>query len=50
VSSQDEVPSHERAMQSSSRANSALMGIYEISKLLTRPARLEMALSESSIF
>ncbi|MGA2890601.1 MAG: nif-specific transcriptional activator NifA [Terracidiphilus sp.] len=45
MSSQDEVPSHERAMQSSSRANSALMGIYEISKLLTRPARLEMALS-----
>jgi len=45
VSSRDEVSSHERAMQSSSRANSALMGIYEISKLLTRPARLEMALS-----
>lgn len=34
-----------RAMQSSSRANSALMGIYEISKVLTRPARLEVALS-----
>jgi Nif-specific regulatory protein len=32
-------------MQSSSRANSALMGIYEISKLLTRPARLEVSLS-----
>ena len=45
MSSQDETSSHERAMQSSSRANSALMGIYEISKLLTRPARLEMALS-----
>jgi len=45
VSSQVETSSHERAMQSSSRANSALMGIYEISKLLTRPARLEMALS-----
>lgn len=45
MSSQDEIPTLERAMQSSSRANSALMGIYEISKLLTRPARLEMALS-----
>jgi len=45
VSSQGETSSDERAMQSSSRANSALMGIYEISKLLTRPARLEMALS-----
>jgi Nif-specific regulatory protein len=32
-------------MQSNSRALSALIGIYEISKLLTRPARLEMALS-----
>jgi Nif-specific regulatory protein len=45
VSSQEEVSSHERAMQSSSRANSALMGIYEISKVLTRPARIEVALS-----
>ena len=45
MSNQEEISSHERAMQSSSRANSALMGIYEISKLLTRPARLEMALS-----
>ena len=45
MSSQNEISSHERAMQSGSRANSALMGIYEISKLLTRPARLEMALS-----
>ena len=45
MSNQDEGSSRERAMQSSSRANSALMGIYEISKLLTRPARLEMALS-----
>ena len=45
MSSQDEISNHERAMQSSSRANSALMGIYEISKLLTRPARLEVALS-----
>jgi len=32
-------------MQSNSRAHSALIGIYEISKLLTRPARLEVALS-----
>jgi len=32
-------------MQSNSRAHSALIGIYEISKLLTRPSRLEMALS-----
>ena len=45
MSSQVEVSSHERAMQSSSRANSALMGIYEISKVLTRPARIEVALS-----
>jgi len=32
-------------MQSNSRAHSALIGIYEISKLLTRPSRLEIALS-----
>jgi Nif-specific regulatory protein len=32
-------------MQSTSRAHSALIGIYEISKVLSRPARLEMALS-----
>jgi Nif-specific regulatory protein len=32
-------------MQSGSRANSALVGMYEISKVLTRPARLEVALS-----
>jgi len=32
-------------MQANSRAHSALIGIYEISKLLTRPARLEVALS-----
>src|ERR1039457_4872294 len=32
-------------MQSGSRANSALIGMYEISKVLTRPARLEVALS-----
>ena len=45
MSNQYEVSGLERAMQSSGRANSALIGIYEISKLLTRPARLEMALS-----
>jgi Nif-specific regulatory protein len=45
VSNQDEVASLERAMQTGSRANSALIGIYEISKLLTRPSRLETALS-----
>jgi Nif-specific regulatory protein len=45
VSNQNEVSTPARAMQSSSRANSALMGIYEISKVLTRPARLEVALS-----
>jgi Nif-specific regulatory protein len=32
--------------QSISRAHSALTGIYEISKALTRPARLEMGLSK----
>jgi Nif-specific regulatory protein len=32
-------------MQSSSRAHSSLIGIYEISKLLTRPSKLEIALS-----
>ena len=32
-------------MLSNSRAHTALMGIYEISKVLTRPARLEEALS-----
>ncbi|MGO9438528.1 MAG: nif-specific transcriptional activator NifA [Terracidiphilus sp.] len=31
--------------RSSSRAQSALIGIYEISKILTRPARIEIALS-----
>jgi len=45
VSNQHEVSSLPRAMQSGSRANSALIGMYEISKVLTRPARLEMALS-----
>jgi Nif-specific regulatory protein len=45
VSNQNEASSPVRAMQSSSRANSALMGIFEISKVLTRPARLEVSLS-----
>jgi Nif-specific regulatory protein len=45
VSNQSEMINVEPAMQSNSRALSALIGIYEISKLLTRPARLEMALS-----
>ncbi len=45
MSNQNEASTTARAMQSSSRANSALMGIYEISKVLTRPARLEVALS-----
>jgi Nif-specific regulatory protein len=44
VSNQYEASSLERAMQSGSRANSALIGMYEISKVLTRPARLEVAL------
>jgi Nif-specific regulatory protein len=45
VSKQHEISTQEPAMQSNSRAHSALIGIYEISKLLTRPSRLEMALS-----
>ncbi|MHB8302569.1 MAG: nif-specific transcriptional activator NifA [Acidobacteriaceae bacterium] len=45
MSNQYEPSDLERAMQSNSRAHSALIGIYEISKILTRPARLEMALS-----
>ncbi len=45
MSNQHEISTLQQAMQSSSRANSALVGIYEISKVLTRPARLEMALS-----
>jgi len=45
VSNQIETSIQERTMQSSSRAHSALMGIYEISKLLTRPSKLEIALS-----
>jgi Nif-specific regulatory protein len=45
VSNQHEIASLEPVMQSNSRAHSALIGIYEISKLLTRPSRLEIALS-----
>lgn len=40
-----EIPSLDLAMQSSSRANSALIGIYKISQALTRPGRLEVTLS-----
>lgn len=45
MSNQHEIASLEPVMQSNSRAHSALIGIYEISKLLTRPSRLEIALS-----
>lgn len=45
MSNQYEPPTLERAMQPNSRAHSALIGIYEISKVLTRPANLEVALS-----
>jgi Nif-specific regulatory protein len=45
VSKDDEVSNQESSPQSVSRAHSALTGMYEISKALTRPARLEMALS-----
>ena len=41
-----ESSSQERAMPSDSRAYSALVGIYEISKVLTRPARIEAALAK----
>jgi hypothetical protein len=43
VSNPFESSSQERAMPSDSRAYSALVGIYEISKVLTRPARIEAA-------
>jgi Nif-specific regulatory protein len=36
---------HELVEPASARTHAALMGIYEISKVLTRPARLETALS-----
>jgi Nif-specific regulatory protein len=45
VPNDNEVPSLEVSPQSISRAHSALTGIYEISKALTRPAKLELALS-----
>lgn len=40
-----DVSTPDSPMQSSSRAHSALIGIYEISKTLTRPARLEITLA-----
>ena len=46
VSNQYETSSSGPPLQTSSRAHSALIGIYEISKLLTRPSRLEIALSD----
>ena len=45
VSNNDNVFRPEPSPQTISRAHSALTGMYEISKALTRPARLEMALS-----
>ena len=42
---QSGVQAKESGVQAISRANSALIGLYEISKALTRPARLELALS-----
>lgn len=45
MSNQYEILSLELAMQSTGRANSALIGIYKISQVLTRPERLEVALS-----
>jgi Nif-specific regulatory protein len=45
VPNDNEVPNLEVGPQSISRAHSALTGIYEISKALTRPGRLEIALS-----
>ena len=45
VSKNDDVFTPEPSPQSISRAHSALTGMYEISKALTRPARLEIALS-----
>lgn len=45
VSKQPEISTQEPTMQFCSRANSALLGIYEISKALTRPARLEITLA-----
>ncbi|HEX8927059.1 MAG TPA: sigma 54-interacting transcriptional regulator, partial [Terriglobales bacterium] len=45
MSNRDLSSEHAGAAISNSRAHSALLGIYEISKVLTRPARLEEALS-----
>ena len=45
MSNNSDVFRPEPSPQSISRAHSALTGMYEISKALTRPARLEMALS-----
>ncbi len=45
MSKNDDVFRPEPSPQSISRAHSALSGMYEISKALTRPARLEVALS-----
>jgi Nif-specific regulatory protein len=44
VSKECEDSNQETTLQSNSRAHSALIGMYEISKVLTRPARLEIAL------
>jgi len=45
VSKQLEVSNSEPTMPLNTRANSALLGIYEISKALARPARLEITLA-----
>lgn len=45
MSNQHEVSTLQQAIHSGGRANSAVIGMYEISKVLTRPARLEVALS-----
>ncbi len=42
---QHEISSQEPTMHLNTRANSALLGIYEISKALARPARLEITLA-----
>ena len=45
MSKQLEVSNPEPTMPLNTRANSALQGIYEISKALARPARLEITLA-----
>ncbi len=45
MSNQLEISSPDPNMRFCSRANSALLGIYEISKALARPARLEITLA-----